>query len=68
MCDTVSELYEKIATVWAEQRYTAFLIEYDDQHHCPSDIQIKNLNDSGYNYTVLIRTTFNGDEIDTEWW
>jgi hypothetical protein len=67
LCDTISELYEKIDKLWAEQRYTAdsFLIKYNDEHNYPytSVIRIKNLNDNGYDYTLCIWAQFDGDEI-----
>jgi hypothetical protein len=64
-CSTISELYEKIAALWSESRYTpsSFLIKYDGkplshtdwpQFHYPTEIQIKNINDSGNDYTVRI--------------
>jgi hypothetical protein len=63
-CSTISELYEKIAALWTEQRYTAdsFLIKYDSEpvigmpfsYHYPTDIQIKNIDNSGGDYNVRI--------------
>jgi hypothetical protein len=67
VCGTLSELYEKIAALWAEQRYTAasFLIKYNETHSYPypSVIQIKNFNNSGYDYTLHIWAQFSGDEF-----
>jgi hypothetical protein len=65
-CNTISELYEKINALWIEQRKTgaSFLIDYNDQRHYPTDIQIKNINGSGYDYTVAIRgVLYDGDTI-----
>jgi hypothetical protein len=64
-CSTIPELYEKIAALWAEQRYTAdsFLIKYnvplnDDLpyqfYHYPAYIQIRNIDNSGGDYNVYI--------------
>jgi hypothetical protein len=55
-CSTISELYEKIDALWAEQRYKAasFLIKYEDFFDAPypSGIHIKNINANGDDYTV----------------
>jgi hypothetical protein len=53
-CNTISELYEKIDELWTEQRYprVSFLIKYGAFGHCPTDIQIKNINGSGDDYFV----------------
>jgi hypothetical protein len=62
-CTTISELYEKINTLWTEQRNTwdSFLIRYNEERHYPVRIQIKNINDSGYDYRVVILVTYEGD-------
>ncbi|MDR3130684.1 MAG: hypothetical protein LBU18_03985 [Treponema sp.] len=67
LCNTVSELYEKIDTAWTEQRYTGalFLIKYDEQRHYPAAIQIKNIDDSGYDYLAeAVVQAFDKDRID----
>jgi hypothetical protein len=63
-CHTISELYEKINALWTEQYYenSAFLIKYDSQLNYPTDIQIKNIYNSGYDYLVQIKV----DELDRD--
>jgi hypothetical protein len=80
LCDTVSGLYEKLDTLWTEQRYTgdSFLIEYNGQRHYPRRIKIKNINDSGDDYKVMIYVAneiivvtlnYSGGGVDrTPWW
>jgi hypothetical protein len=67
-CSTISELYEKLDMLWTEQRNTnaLFLIEYNDQRHYPKHIQIKNINDSGYDYTVRLWVIYEGDTVEIE--
>ncbi|MDR2742144.1 MAG: hypothetical protein LBB98_08345 [Treponema sp.] len=64
-CSTISELYGKIDTVWNELRYTdaLFLIKYDDQRRYPKFIEIKNINDSGYDYRVYIVVAYDKEVI-----
>jgi hypothetical protein len=95
-CGTISELYEKIAALWTEQRYTAdsFLIKYDGEpvlqgddpaiYHYPTDIQIRNMDNSGRDYNawihidkILLPPWGQGDDAEAgnkepqlrpEWW
>jgi hypothetical protein len=55
-CNTISELYKRINTLWSEQRYTgaSFLIQYNNRYNYPVFIQIKNIDDSGGDYTLRI--------------
>jgi hypothetical protein len=66
LCSTISELYEKLDILWTEQRNTnaLFLIEYNGQRHYPKYIQIKNINNSGYDYTVRIGVIYEGDSVE----
>jgi hypothetical protein len=36
----------------------SFLIGYDGQHHYPKDIQIRNINGSGYDYDVSVNILY----------
>jgi hypothetical protein len=68
LCNTISGLYEKIDALWTEQRYTSesLLIKYDDQLNYPTAIQIKNVNDSGYDYLAQIMVLAYGDGINAD--
>jgi hypothetical protein len=52
LCSTISDLYEKINALWIDHGNTgaSFLIKYSGQFHYPTDILLKNINDSGDNY------------------
>jgi hypothetical protein len=65
-CNTISELYEKIEALWTEQHNTGavFLIKYNGQRHYPTNIQINNINGSGYDYKVSIEVVYEGDIIE----
>jgi hypothetical protein len=54
LSSTMSELYEKIDTLGNEPRYTdaSVLINYDDQYHYPTHLEIKNITESGDDYVV----------------
>lgn len=56
LSSTISELYEKIDMLWKERPYTwtSFSISYDDQLHYPTYIQIRNINNSGDDYSAEI--------------